>query len=112
MEVMIENVKRSLQKNDLLQAEKFIAEYKKPAAVSDSGVDILNDAALVSDAFNEEDEILFKFPGALGELAGEFHRGDFVSFFGPQKRGKSQMLWYSAEAAMYKELKVVFLLWK
>ena len=108
MEVMIENVKRSLQKNDLLQAEKFIAEYKKPATVSDSGVDILNDAALVSDAFNEEDEILFKFPGALGELAGEFHRGDFVSFFGPQKRGKSQMLWYSAEAAMYKELKVVF----
>ena len=52
MEVMIENVKRSLQKNDLLQAEKFIAEYKKPATVSDSGVDILNDAALVSDAFN------------------------------------------------------------
>jgi len=108
MEILVENIKKSLQKNDILQAEKFIANYKKPEVVSDAGVDILNDTALVSDAFSEEDEILFKFPKALGELAGEFHRGDFVSFFGPQKRGKSQMLWYSAETAMFKDLKVVF----
>jgi len=51
---------------------------------------------------------MFQFPGALGKVAGAFHREDFVAFTAPMKRGKTWWLMYTALSAMYAGFKVLF----
>lgn len=108
MEELIENLQDAVNKDDDLIAEKIVSEYSRVEVANEEGVSLLTDTQEIIDAFNEDEEFLFHFNGAVGNVIGDLHRGDFFSFMAPMKRGKSWWLWYSAEVAMKKGLKVVF----
>ena len=88
VEVLIEDLQNSVIKNDPLTAEQMIANYSRVEMPTGEGTDLLEDSQNIIDAFNDEEEVLFKFPGVLGDIAGTFSRGEFVSFMAPMKRGK------------------------
>lgn len=92
-----------------LQGEQIVANYKRVSPLTGEGVNVLHDSTAVVSAFMQEDETLFRFSKALGEVAGNFHRGDFVAFVAPMKRGKTWYLWHTAETAVFHGYKVLFI---
>jgi hypothetical protein len=107
-EYLIEQLQLAVDAGDTAKAEQYIANYKRIEKTYGEGVSILHDTSEITSAFIEEDESLFVFKGAMGEVMGSLGRGDFLSFIAPMKRGKTFMLWYTAEVAMHHSLKVVF----
>ncbi len=108
IEVLIEDLQDAVQKNDPLTGEQKITKYNRIERATGEGVSLKNDTQEIIDAFNEEEELLFRFPGAVGEVIGDLSRGSFFSFMAPMKRGKTWWLWYTGEIAMKKGLKVAF----
>lgn len=103
-----EELSLATENSDPDAGEEAVSEYSKIEEALSDDISVLKDTKEIIDAFNEDEEVLFRFPDALGSIAGDFHRGDFMSFFAPAKRGKTQYLWYTAEYAMSKGLKVIF----
>lgn len=107
-EIAVEDLQYAIQKDDPLLGEQVFSTYNRVERITGEGTSILHDAQDVVDAFMDEEELLFKMPGAFGTVAGDFNRGDFVAYIAPMKRGKTFMLWYNAEVAMNCGCKVVF----
>jgi len=74
-----------------------------------SGVDIFDCSEELINAFTEENEFLFRFPGYFGKVVGDFCRGDFVAFTAFAKRGKSHALLSCANQALYYGKNVLFI---
>lgn len=108
LEVLNNSIQDSITENNPTKGEQAISNYKRVEKPFGQGVSLLHDASKVTNAFMDEDVVLFSFPGALGSVAGKFCRGDFISFLAPMKRGKTHYLWYTAETAMHFSFKVVF----
>lgn len=89
--------------------EKLVAEYRRVEAGQSQSVDILRDVAPILTAFSIENELLFKFRGPLGQVLGNFHRGDFIAYMGPPKRGKTWWLMHTAITASMYGLKTLFI---
>jgi len=109
IEVLIEDLQDSVQKNDPLTGEQRITKYNRVERATGEGVSLKNDTQEIIDAFDEEEELLFRFPGAVGEVIGDLHRGDFFSFMAPMKRGKclskdSEILLSSGEVVTIENL--------
>lgn len=107
--VLHDQLKSVISSEDAIGGEQLLANYKRVETPTGQAVSITRDPGPVAKAFLEEDEVLFQFPKALGIITGKLHRGDFLGFMGPMKRGKSWWLWYTAETAMHYGLKVVFI---
>lgn len=106
IEIHRENINSLLVKNKIIEAEKEIAKFKQITRPSTTGIDILKDN--VNKYLNEEEDVLFRFPGALGNLVGDFCREDFVSLAAPMKRGKTFWLIFMAMIGLFAGLKVVY----
>lgn len=98
----------AIVEKNLLEGEQLIANFKRVETSGTQGTSILKDAARVAAAFLEEDEVLFKLPGAVGEVLGNFSRQDLVAFLAASKRGKSWWAMYCAQIAMNYGWKVVY----
>jgi hypothetical protein len=72
-------------------------------------VDVFTDLDKVVDAFNTQDDVLFQFSGALGEVTGTFCTTDFVAFQAGYKVGKSWWLMHTALTAMMHDRRVLFI---
>ena len=107
-EIAVEDLQYAIQKDDHLLGEQVFSSYSRVERVTGEGTSMLHDTQDVISAFMEEDELLFRMPGAFGTVAGDFNRGDFITFIAPMKRGKTFMLWYAAEVAMNAGCKVIF----
>jgi KaiC/GvpD/RAD55 family RecA-like ATPase len=107
LEMVRDNIDRSILEGNSLKGEQAIAEYNRVEKASGVGVSLLKDSTDITIAFMEEDERLFQFPGVLGEVCGTFVRGDFVSFLGAAKKGKTFFLLYTGETAVFYGYKVV-----
>ncbi len=103
-----DSISNALLEGNIPQAEQLVGSYSRLEPSLGEGVSILKDSGRVSAAFMEEEEVLFSFPGALGLVVGKFSRGDFLGILAPMKRGKTWLMWYVAECAMLRSLKVVF----
>jgi len=88
LEVLKEDIEDAIATNDPLKGEQALSNFKRIEDFSGQGVSLLKDSQKVMDAFMSEDEILFKLPGALGEVVGNICRGDFLALLAPMKRGK------------------------
>jgi hypothetical protein len=64
-------------------------------------VSVLRDAKRISGALASQDSVLFRFPGALGELIGPIIRGDFLAPLAREKMGKSWIVDYIAKTACF-----------
>jgi hypothetical protein len=87
--------------------EKIIADYTRVEKPHGTGVDLFKDTAEIRDAYENQEEFLFSFPGALGGALGSFCRGDFFAILGAMKRGKSYWMWYTGRRAALMGYKVI-----
>ena len=107
LDILSDKIKLAVNNNNPLAGEQFLANYKRVEKVYGTGVSILYDVQEIKNAFMMEDEILFSFPGVLGEVCGKFLRGDLIAFMAAAKKGKSWFQMYLAEVAMYYGYKVL-----
>jgi hypothetical protein len=108
LELLKNSISDSIDDKEPTKGEAALANFKRVEKPLGQGVSLLHDSQKVIDAFMDEDEVMFQFPGALGQVAGKMCRGDFVSFLAPMKRGKTWYLWYVAETALYHHHKIIF----
>lgn len=94
-----DQLEASLQQADPKVGERLVAEYKRIERINGQGIDMFRDFERISSAFNEQEDELFTLPGDLGTAIGPICRGDFISFMGPPKRGKTWWLLYLAQRA-------------
>lgn len=109
VEVLQEELKICVTNKDYLSAEAAIASFSRIEQYKSTAVDALTDDDAIVSAFSDDSETLFTLPGAVGEICGDFKRGDFMAALAYAKRGKSQMLWYLAQHAMEAGCKVLFI---
>lgn len=83
-----EDIDAYLMTGDIIKAENAITKYKSVEKGSGEAVSLLHNTEGVVNSFTQEDELLFKFPGAYGTVVGNVHREDFISYLAPMKRGK------------------------
>lgn len=104
---MIDAAASDLAAGNPRQAEERFNEYHRVDIVGDAGVDLFNDEERVRSAFNKENVKYVKFPGALGQFFGTRLRlGNFISFLGGEKSGKSFWLMNTAWQALQQRWKV------
>lgn len=109
MDTLVEKLAAARKAGDTKGAERLIAEYVKPESRGPGdSLDIFNDRRAVVDAYENEDEPLFKFPRELGELFGTFCREDFVAVAAAQKRGKTWTLMSFAVTPALQGLNALF----
>lgn len=101
---------RALLLRDSAMAENMVAEFVAPEAVLRTSTSLFGCGPReIADAFNEEAEELFSFPGeAAQRVMGRFSRTDFVAFAAPPKRGKTWWLMKLATTAAKYGLNVLF----
>lgn len=88
--------------------EKFDKSFKIEVATGKS-ISVFRDKAAVYRAFKEVSKPLIAYPGALGKFFGDsLERDGFISFEGPEKRGKTWILLDVAWQAMKQGNKVAF----
>jgi hypothetical protein len=109
LELLKDQLEDSIASNDPTKAESFVSNFKRVEKPSGQGIDLLHDHNKILEALTKEHNEIITFPGAVGTIIPPICRGDFMSFFGPAKRGKSFWLWYSAEIAMGQGNKVIYI---
>ena len=109
LELLKENLEDEIGSNDPVKAEQLVSNFKRVEKPSGQGIDLLHDHNKILEALTKEHTEIIHFPGAVGTIIPPICRGDFMSFFGPAKRGKSFWLWYSSEIAMSQGNKVVYI---
>lgn len=98
MSMLAEDVQAFLSQGNTQDAELTLSQFVVPERKGGDWVDPFTDEELISKAFQEDGHsVLFKMPGALGELLGPIERDSLISFMGPEKRGKT---WWMIEFAM------------
>jgi intein/homing endonuclease len=88
LNMFLASVKSDLDSGDIAKAEHRIVEFERLERPRGEGVNILEDEDKIINAINDENETLLNLDGDLGELLGDFYRGDLVAIAGPPKRGK------------------------
>lgn len=104
-----EQVESCVEVDKLEDAEKALQSYKQISKDSAKFIDPFSDDE-IKKFFEDEaasSNILFRLPGALGSLIGDFERSTLVGIMSPAKRGKSFLLEEIAIQAFFEKLKVV-----
>jgi len=109
LQILKEDLESSLLEGDPTKGEHYVSTYARIDHGNEESVSIFQDSAIVSNAFMQDDEILFQFPGVLGKCTGNFLRGDLVAFLGVMKSGKTHALWYTGRISMMKGWRVLFI---
>lgn len=102
-----EDIDSYIESGDIEKAENCVTKYRKVEAASGEGVSLLDDFDIVTEAFTEEQDLLFRYPGDFGRLIGDIHREDFIAFLAPMKAGKTYQLVDFGIEALKNNLKVV-----
>lgn len=88
-----QNIDLLLENDRIEDAEAELFQYDSAGVAKTMGVDPLNDDDLLHSVFENVQEPVLKMAGALGEMLNPYLvRDSFISFLGPEKRGKSWML--------------------
>jgi intein/homing endonuclease len=86
---LAQQIKTNAESMEITKGESLIKDYRKITRPTSDGVDLFTDELLLEKAYSEDEESLFVFPGALGELMNsQMCRDAFVGFMAPEKRGK------------------------
>ncbi len=102
-----EDIDAYLTSGDVDKAENTITKYKSVEKSSGKAVSLLHNTEAIVNSFTQDDELLFKFPGAYGAVVGDVHREDFISYLAPMKRGKTFALMDAGVEAVKNGLKVL-----
>ena len=102
-----EDIDSYIESGDIEKAENCVTKYRKVEAASGEGVSLLDDFDIVTEAFTEEQDLLFRYPGDFGQLMGDVNREDFIAFLAPMKAGKTFSLIDVGIESLKNNLKVV-----
>lgn len=107
LEINAKNTLSFLKLGRIKDAENNHLDYRKVAKITSNWVNP-NDVKYAKKAMSaENNNVLVKFPGALGEMMGWLERGWLVSSIGRAKIGKSFFLHELRTLSLYAGLKVV-----
>lgn len=104
-----EQVESCVEIDKLDEAEKALQSYRQISKDSAKFINPFSDDE-IKKFFEDEannSNVLFRMPGALGNLIGDFERSTLVGIISPAKRGKSFLLEEVAIQAFFERLKVV-----
>lgn len=102
-----EDIEAGLLENNLDEILIRVNGFNKSDIGCDNFFNLI-DPDLPIEVAKQENYYLFEFPGKLGKFIGRLNREDFVSFFGPNKRGKSWFLLLTAITALNRKLNVAY----
>lgn len=108
LEMRTDEAKKYLSLGKLIEAEEQFTQYKK-LAYQTSGWFNPFDTKEISEVFDDDNEGIFRLPGALGQIVGPIERDWFVAVLAPFKRGKTWFLQEMTVRALFQRLKVVFI---
>ncbi len=106
IELHRDNLSALLISQKIDEAEKEIASFKRIGRSKTIGVDIIRDN--ISSVLFEDDDMLFKFPGDLGELMSSISREDYILIAAPMKRGKTWWLQEFGIRGLMRGLNVIY----
>jgi replicative DNA helicase len=111
LQLITEKVSTLLDLNRIEDAEKEMNKYKDIKKETSQWFNPFSDeeAKAYFEDVNKGANVLFKFPGSLGELIGPFERDWLVGILSPTKRGKTWWLQEMAIQGIMDKLKVVFI---
>lgn len=94
--------------NEIAEAESALHSFQpvSRAAISWSDPFALQNSQV--DALSKEANILYRLPGALGDLIGSVERDSFIGLQAPEKRGKTFFLWEFALRGVMNRCNVAF----
>ena len=95
LELHMEEVQALLDKGEIQKARQLQDDFKFTIGGEDEGIDLADAStdAKIDAAFNSNNQIVVRFPGALGKFWNdEMTKGSFVSILAPEKRGKTFLL--------------------
>lgn len=105
-----ENIEDALLSGDVETAATAVSTWKRVEVGKDASIDVLRDGESMREAFENKKEPLVTFSGGLGKFIGDdFCREGFISFMGPEKRGKTFAMMDVAWRAMQQKRKVAFI---
>jgi len=106
---LIQAVQDDLEDKKVDQAYTRLNTFGRLEIGAGAGVDVLTDETAIKEAFQENLEPLVHYRGALANFFGNaLERDAFVSFMGPEKRGKTWWLLDLAWRAMVQGKRVAF----
>lgn len=88
LSILVSNIQGHILQGKIDKAEELVRDFHKVARDTSEWVNPFDDAEVDATFVDDEEDQLFKLPGALGELIGYLRRGWLISFMGPTKRGK------------------------
>lgn len=88
-----EDVSALITAGQMLEAEQMVSGYRRVERPSGTGINVLEDDEAIRQAFEQEQESVMSFPGALGWMLNDhLIRGGFLGLMAPEKRGKTWWL--------------------
>jgi replicative DNA helicase len=108
LQIRVELAQRFLEVGKIEDAEDQFSKYKKIAYQTSGWFNPLNPKEAL-EVFDDNDQGIFKLPGALGRIVGDIERDWFVAVLGVFKKGKSFYLQEMAVRAAFQGLKVAFI---
>jgi replicative DNA helicase len=106
IESLRDDLSAMLVADKIEEAEKSIGKFERVSRPSTIGIDIIRDN--INHILFEDSDVLFRFPGALGDMVGDFCREDYALIAGPMKRGKSFWLQEIGLRALVRNLNVIY----
>lgn len=105
-----EEIQDDSDRGDVLEAESKIAKFNSPQRLTGGAFDPLSaPPELHREAFEQSSDSFVKYPGALGEhVSPEMTRESFVAFMGPDKVGKTSLLFDTSYRAASQGKNVAF----
>ena len=98
----------ALEKGAVTKGENIIKKFERTVRPETKGINPFTDEAILK-AFEEDSgDKLFRFPGKLGEVIGDFEREYLAAFFGIRGTGKTWWLLWSGLLAVFAGYNVVF----
>jgi hypothetical protein len=90
---LAQNIEDAIDSGNPARAEKAtdnVLTFNRISLTASTGINVLSDKAALRAVFDRREDALITYPGALGRLLdNNLHRDGFVSFLGPEKRGKT-----------------------
>ena len=105
----LEDIQEELEKGHIAEAKLLLSQYSPVELPKSDAIEPFTNEDKIRDAFENEDELLFKLPGALGQFTSDqFYRGSLIGIQGPEKRGKTWWLMFLALVASSQRNNVAF----
>lgn len=109
MRSLVDEVQADLEDGDIEKAQSRLDKYHKIEIGLGAGIEMSKDKEAMRRAFEKKSDPIIRYSGAMGNFIGDsFERNGFISFEGPEKRGKTWWLIDVAWRAMLQKRKVAF----